>query len=297
MTTIHPETSARTDGGASASPLPAAQQRAERTRQLFHRARSTSSVEERRDLMAAVIEMHLDLAHGQARRYRLRGIPLEDLEQVAALALTKATRGYDVTAGHDFLAYALPTIRGELRKHFRDHGWMVRPPRRVQELQATIRAAATDLTFTHGRSPKPSEIAHHLGESMEAVIEALGCDGCFVPASLDRHLGADGSVEFGELLVDSAADTDQRAAEARMMLGPVVGQLAERDQQILSMCFVEGLTQTEIGDRLGISQMQVSRLRTRILGELRKRLGELSPPDSRPQGHTPTVVVRVRESA
>jgi RNA polymerase sigma-B factor len=132
---------------------------------------------------------------------------------------------------------------------------------------------------------------------MEAVIEALGCDGCFVPASLDRHLGADGSVEFGELLVDSAADTDQRAAEARMMLGPVVGQLAERDRQILSMCFVEGLTQSEIGDRLGISQMQVSRLRTRILGELRKRLGELSPPDSRPQGHTPTVAVRVRESA
>ena len=106
--------------------------------------------------------MHVDLAHAEAARYRNRGVPLDDLRQVAALALTKAARGFDVTTGHDFLSYAVPTIRGELRKYFRDHGWMIRPPRRVQELQSRINVADGELSYELGRSPRPREIADHL---------------------------------------------------------------------------------------------------------------------------------------
>jgi RNA polymerase sigma-B factor len=247
--------------------------RSTRTRELFSLALSCDSVEERRGLLDTVIEMHLDLAHAEAGRYRSRGIPLDDLRQVAALALTKATRGYDVTTGHDFLSYAVPTIRGELRKHFRDHGWMIRPPRRIQELQARINAAEAELSYQLGRSPQPAEIAKHLGEGTESVIEALASDGCFVPASLDHPAGGDGSTTLGELLPFD--DAERRAAEARLVLNPVLRTLAPRDRLILNMRFYDGLTQREIAAKIGVTQMQVSRLLTRILGQLRNGVGEV----------------------
>ena len=167
------------------------------TRELFLRAAETDDPDERRRLLDEVIVLHVDLAHAEASRYRSRGIPLDDLRQVAALALTKAARGYDVTTGHDFLSYAVPTIRGELRKHFRDHGWMIRPPRRIQELQARINAAENELSNKLGRSPQPKEIADHLDECTESVIEALASDGCFIPASLDHPAGSDGEHHAG----------------------------------------------------------------------------------------------------
>lgn len=251
----------------------ASQDRSARTRDLFLRLQDVQSEDERRHLLDAVIVIHLDLAHAEAGRYRSRGIPLDDLRQVAALALTKAARGYDVTTGHDFLSYAVPTIRGELRKHFRDHGWMIRPPRRIQELQARINGAQAELSYALGRSPKPAEIADHLGEGLENVIEALASDGCFVPASLDHPTGGDGSTTLGDLL---PLDDDQhQAAEARLMLSPVLQDLAERDRRILNMRFYEGLTQREIAARIGVTQMQVSRLLTRILGQLRSRVGDI----------------------
>lgn len=252
----------------------ASNERSVRTRQLFSLALSSDSVEERRQLMGMVIEMHLDLAHAEAARYRSRGIPLDDLRQVAALALTKATRGYDVTTGHDFLSYAVPTIRGELRKHFRDHGWMIRPPRRIQELQARINAAEAELSYKLGRSPQPKEIADHLAECVESVIEALASDGCFVPSSLDHPAGGEGNSTLGDLL--TVDDDDHLASEARLMLQPVLVKLAERDRQILSMRFYEGLTQREIAARIGVTQMQVSRLLTRILAQLRSGVGEIA---------------------
>ena len=251
----------------------AARTRSTRTRELFSLAQSTDSAEERRQLLDTVIEMHLDLAHSEAARYRSRGIALDDLRQVAALALTKAARGYDVTTGHDFLSYAVPTIRGELRKHFRDHGWMIRPPRRIQELQARINTAEAELSSRLGRSPQPREIAEHIDEGTEAVIEALASDGCFVPASLDHPAGEDGSTTLGDLL--PLDDDPHRAAEARLMLSPALRQLGERDRRILSMRFYEGLTQREIAARIGVTQMQVSRLLTRILGQLRSGVGEM----------------------
>ncbi len=253
--------------------MSASLERSTYTRELFHLVRSTDSEDERQRLMDTVIEMHLDLAHAEAARYRSRGVPLDDLRQVAALALTKATRGYDVTTGHDFLSYAVPTIRGELRKHFRDHGWMIRPPRRIQELQARINSAEAELSYKLGRSPQPVEIAEHLDECTESVIEALASDGCFVPASLDHPAGGDGSTTLGELLPFD--DNEHRASEARLMLSPVLSKLGERDRQILTMRFYEGLTQREIAGRIGVTQMQVSRLLTRILGQLRHGVGEI----------------------
>src|SRR3954453_8308268 len=251
---------------------PSRHDRNARTRDLFLQAASASS-EERARLLETVIVMHVDLAHAEASRYRSRGIPLDDLRQVAALALTKAARGYDVSSGHDFLSYAVPTIRGELRKHFRDHGWMIRPPRRIQELQSRINAAESELSYRLGRSPQPVEIADHLGECTESVIEALASDCCFPPAPLDHPAGADGSSTLGDLLPDD--DPSHGASEARVVLQPVLRRLGERDRQILGMRFCEGLTQREIAERIGVTQMQVSRLLTRILAQLRSGVGDV----------------------
>jgi len=249
-----------------------ASERNSRTFELFTLMSASDHEQDRQHLLEAVIELHLDLAHAEAARYRSRGIPLDDLRQVAALALTKAAHGYDVTTGHDFLSYAVPTIRGELRKHFRDHGWMIRPPRRIQELQARINVADGELANKLGRSPRPVEIADHLDECPESVIEALASDGCFVPASLDHPAGNDGLTTLGDLLPQD--DEAHHAAEARLMLGPVVDRLSDRDRQILDMRFYEGLTQREIAARIGVTQMQVSRLLTRILGQLRAGVGD-----------------------
>ncbi|SDS38968.1 RNA polymerase sigma-B factor [Nocardioides scoriae] len=267
-----PATSGRSSR-ISAARSSASAARTERTRELFTRALEPMSEAERQVLLDEVIVLHLDLAHSEAKRYRSRGVPLDDLQQVAALALTKATNGYDVTTGHNFLSYAVPTIRGELRKHFRDHGWMIRPPRRIQELQARINVADAELANELGRSPQPQEIADRLGDDVEQVIEALSSDGCFVPASLDHPAGGDGLTSLGDLL--PLDDLDHQASEARMVLQPVLQHLSERDRQILALRFYDGLTQREIAGRIGVTQMQVSRLLTRILGQLRNDVGEL----------------------
>jgi RNA polymerase sigma-B factor len=221
-----------------------------------------------------LVMSHLGVAHGIARRYRNRGIAADDLEQVARLGLVKAARSYDPAKQADFLAYAVPTIRGEVRKHFRDHGWMVRPPRRVQELQSRILAAAADLTQELGRSPRPSEIATRVGEPVGEIEEALGADGCFSPSSLDRPVsGGPDAPSLGDLLPDSGEDADGHAAvDARVMLGPAVRRLSERDRKILHLRFFNGWTQEEIAREIGVTQMHVSRLLTRIIAELRDEL-------------------------
>jgi len=249
------------------------EERAARTRELFLSAQSCASERERRELLDTVIEMHLDYAHAQAAKYRSRGVPLDDLRQVAALALTKAAKGYDVNTGNDFMSYAGPTIRGELRKYFRDHGWMIRPTRSIQELQARISAAEADLAYELGTSPRPAQIAEHLDVPIEPVLEALASDGCFTPASLDLTVRNDRAATLGDLLPGD--DSDHRAAEARMMLHPAMDTLSERDRLILRLRFFEGLTQREVADRIGVTQMQVSRLLTRILAQLRNRVGDV----------------------
>ena len=142
----------------------------------------------------------MPVADSVVSRYRSRGIATEDLQQVAYLALTKAARRFDPSAGHDFLSFCVPTIRGEVRRYFRDKGWMVRPPRRIQELQQRITQAQTDLTTTLGRPPSADELARHLDEEPADVREALDGQGCFTPTSLDRPVGEEGRRLLGELI-------------------------------------------------------------------------------------------------
>ncbi len=210
---------------------------------------------------------NMGVATAIAGRYRTRGIATEDLQQVAYLALVKAAHGYDPEVGHDFLSYAVPTIRGEIKRHFRDLGWMVRPPRRVQELQARISTADAELSQWLGRSPRPSEIAARLGEDPDDVNEALATVGCFTPSSLDRPAGEDGTMTISDLL--GGEEVALGAVEARAMLAPVVRRLSERDRRILLLRFFRGCTQQEIAEDIGVTQMQVSRLLTRIMSDLR----------------------------
>jgi len=186
------------------------------------------------------------------------------------MALTRAARNYDVSHGRDFLSYAVPTIRGELKKYFRDSGWTVRPPRRVQELQARIMAVRGELTQERGRSPRPGELAERLGVDLDHVIEALATDGCFSPASLDRQVGDATSPTLGETLDDEADDLT--AADARLTLAPLIQRLCERDRKILDLRFFHDATQQEIADEIGVTQMHVSRLLTRILSDLHDSL-------------------------
>lgn len=217
-----------------------------------------------------LIETHARVACSIAAGYRNRGIDLEDLEQVALLGLTKAARRFDPEIGPSFLSYAVPTIRGEIRRHFRDAGWAVRPPRRVQELQARIARACEELERQLCRSPRPSELAAHLDADLDDVVEALTADGCFAPTSLDCPVETGSTLTLGELL--DARDRSDESAEARVMLAPVVRRLCQRDQRILHMRYLEDRTQREIGEALGLTQARVSRILTRILGRLRAEL-------------------------
>lgn len=247
------------------------------TQQLLARAADAADDAERHHLLDEVVVLNMVVATSIATRYRSRGIATEDLEQVAHLALVRAAQGYDPSTGHDFLSYAVPTIRGEVKRHFRDHGWAVRPPRRIQELQARISVAESELCFALGRSPRPTEIATHLDEEVQFVNEALASDGCFTPASLDRPVGPEGDTSLGELIGDH--DAGQQAAEARVILAPAVRRLSDRDRRILMLRFFHGWTQQEIAQDIGVTQMQVSRLLSRILSDLR---GVLSEPESVP---------------
>ena len=221
-------------------------------------------------VQARVVELNLPVARDLARRYRDRGIGRDDLEQVASLGLLKAVRAFDVDRATDFLSFAVPTVRGELRRHFRDLGWAVRPPRRIQELQAHLAAAESELSQELGHTPTVDELADHLGEDADEVREALAANGCFSPTSLDAARSAADQLEFGLRL--GSVDPGFDAAEARVALSQVLDELAPRERLILRMRFFEDRTQAEIGEVIGVTQMQVSRLLSGILARLRSRM-------------------------
>lgn len=217
---------------------------------------------------------NLGVARAMAASFRNKGIALEDLEQVACTALVAAAHRFVPAEDRDFLSFAVPTIRGELKRHFRDCGWMVRPPRRVQEIQLRVLAARDRLARDRGRVPTVEEIAADLGECEQHVADALRLDGCFAPSSLDRPLES-GTATLGDLL-PQGEEHSMAAAEARVVLGPAVRRLDGRDREVIRLRFFDGLTQKEIGERLGVTQTQVSRMLTRITEELRECL---SPPE------------------
>lgn len=249
--------------------------RSVRTAELFAALAAADDLDERERLLEEVVVLNVSVAESIASRYRGRGVGDDDVEGVARLALVKAVRRYDVDSGHDFLSFAVPTIRGEIKRYFRDSGWMIRPPRRIQEIQASIAAVESELGAALGQSPRPSELAKALDLDLSDVEEALAARGCFVPASLDRPVGEAGEMPLAELL--GAEDPAQAAAEARAVLGPVVSRLAPRDRRVIELRFFAGLTQREIAEDIGVTQMQVSRLLARILRDLRKNLEQPAP--------------------
>jgi RNA polymerase sigma-B factor len=205
-------------------------------------------------------------------RYRGRGIADDDLVQAASMALLKAARGFDISMGVEFLSYAAVTIKGEVKRQFRDFGWMVRPPRPIQKMQADIARVESELTQSLGRSPRVSEVAQFLEVPVEDVVEALSADGCFAPTSLDTPVGEGGSTNIGDML-SAHGDAEMDAAEARIMLAPAVRKLGERERQVLYLRFFKQRTQAQIAEELGVNQMQVSRTLSRVLIQLRGQLG------------------------
>lgn len=244
--------------------------RREATQRLLALAAETDDEAERRSYADRVVELNMQIAVDVARRYRSRGVSIDDLEQVAYLGLVKAVRGFDPERATDFLSYAVPTIRGEVRRYFRDHGWVVRPPRTVQQAQARITAVESDLCQELGRAPRPTEIADRLDLDIDVVVEALAANGCFAPTSLDST-----PIEGESAIVDRLGGDDASfdSAEARVALQPLMHLLDRRERIMLEMRFFKGATQSEIGEVLGITQMQVSRLLSALLARLRDELG------------------------
>jgi RNA polymerase sigma-B factor len=240
------------------------------TARLFEAIAAATEDGERRRLQDQVVVCNMGVARAIAARYRGRGISDDDLVQAACVGLVKAVQGFDLSFERDFLSYAVPTITGEVRRYFRDCGWAIRPPRRVQELQSQISRASAELAQELHRSPRPSEIAHRVDADPELVVEALAADGCFAPTSLDVEVGEDGATYLGDLLGEDDAELER--AEARVVLGPEVRRLAPRDRRILELRFFHGWTQDQIAREIGVTQMQVSRLLSRILADLRGRL-------------------------
>jgi RNA polymerase sigma-B factor len=222
---------------------------------------------------ARLIELYIPLAEYLARRFRNRGEQFDDLVQVANLGLIKSVDGYDPARGAAFTSYAIPMIVGELKRHFRDKGWDVRVPRRLQELRLEISKVTGDLAQTLGRSPTVADLATRLGVSEEEIIEGLDCGQAYRALSLDAPAGdggEPGATGLGDLL--GGEDPDMANVENREALRPILAKLPEREQKIIAMRFHGNLTQSQIAAELGISQMHVSRLLAGALRTLRSEL-------------------------
>lgn len=210
----------------------------------------------------------LPLARSLARRYANKGEPLDDLEQVACVGLIKAIDRFDLSRDVRFATYAVPTIAGELKRHFRDRGWMMRVPREVQELSGKIGAARERLLADLSRSPTVAELARATGADEERVMEALAAAEAYRTLSLDQPF-QDGT---GPLEAIGDDDHGYERAEARAMLADGLEELAPREREIVRLRYYEGLTQREIAEHIGISQMHVSRLIRRTVQQLRDRI-------------------------
>ncbi len=216
-----------------------------------------------------VIARMMPLARSLARRYANRGEPIDDLEQVACVGLLKAVDGFDPDRDVRFASYAIPTIAGEIKRHFRDRGWMMRVPRHLQELHAQVAGARERLRDDLGRPPTIAELAAVVGADEERVLEALRAADAYRALSLDTP-ARDGDEPPLEAAVGSERDYER--AEARAMLAGGLRDLPDREREILRLRFVEGHTQREIADALGLSQMHVSRLIRRTVEVLRERI-------------------------
>ena len=227
----------------------------------------------RAGLRDRAVEAWLPLARHLANRYAGRGEPFDDLQQVAVMGLIKAIDRFDADRGVDFAGFAIPTIVGELKRHFRDRTWSIRVPRRLQELRLAITAANNHLAHTLQRSPTVADIAAHLGVTEEEVLEGLEGARAYNTTSLATPISSDGS---STTLADTLGEQDSgfELAELRAALGPALASLDDREQKIISLRFYGNLTQTEIAEQVGVSQMHVSRLLAKALVKLRRQIDE-----------------------
>jgi RNA polymerase sigma-B factor len=230
-------------------------------------ARHTAGPAQAAEIEARCVHLQMAFAQRIAAQYFGRGVPADDLEQVAYMALVKAIRRFDPSRGDRFASFAIVTIRGDLRRYFRDSGWMVRPPRSVQELQARLWSARDDLTETLHRPPTLDELSDATDVDVRRVGEALSVHSCFSATPLDGTGPGDESLPLADRV--GTDDEGYERVETAVVLRDALATLSARDRYIVRLRFFDGLSQKEIGDRIGVTQMQVSRLLTRILRDLR----------------------------
>ncbi len=225
---------------------------------------------EKAELRNRLVRMHLPLVEHLARRFRNRGEPLDDLTQVATIGLIKSVDRFDPERGVEFSTYATPTVVGEIKRHFRDKGWAVRVPRRLQELRLSLTTATAELSQQHGRSPTVHELAERLGISEEEVLEGLESANAYSTLSLDVPDTDDESPAVADTL--GSEDEALEGVEYRESLKPLLEGLPPREKRILLLRFFGNMTQSQIAQEVGISQMHVSRLLARTLAQLREKL-------------------------
>jgi RNA polymerase sigma-B factor len=220
-----------------------------------------------------LVRLHLPLVEHLARRFAGRGEPYDDLVQVGTIGLIKAVDRFDSERGVEFSTYATPTIVGEIKRHFRDRGWAIRVPRRLQELRLSLTTATAELSQELGRSPTVPELAERIGVSDEEILEGLESAMAYATLSLDAP---DGSGDHPPSLADGLGEYDEalELVEDRETLKPLLELLDERSRRIVGLRFFRGMTQSQIAAEVGISQMHVSRLLSRALETLREGLGE-----------------------
>jgi RNA polymerase sigma-B factor len=257
---------------ASAARIQHASRERGRARELFERLQALpEGDQERQRIRGELVELHLPLVEYLARRFRNRGEWLDDLTQVATIGLIKSIDRFDLSRGVEFSTYATPTIVGEIKRHFRDKGWAVRVPRRLQELKLALTKAISDLAQRLGRAPTVAELASHLQMSEEEVLEGLESANAYSTVSLDAPDSGD---EDAPAVAESLGMLDDalEGVEYRESLKPLLERLPPREKRILMLRFFGNMTQSQIATELGISQMHVSRLLARTLTQLREGL-------------------------
>lgn len=222
-----------------------------------------------------LVRLHLPLVEHCARRFRNRGEPFEDLVQVGTIGLIKSIDRFDTERGVEFSTYATPTVIGEIKRHFRDKGWAIRVPRRLQELRLQISSATAELSQSLGRSPTPRELAESIGCTVEEIVEGLESANAYSTLSLDAS--DDDSESGGSAMLDVIGVDDEQLehVEVRESLKPMLEQLDPRERRILLLRFFKNQTQSQIAEEIGVSQMHVSRLLTKTLAKLRSSFDDV----------------------
>lgn len=240
----------------------------EKTRELFRRFKEEGDMDAREKLVMS----HLNLVRFIANKFKNRGEPIDDLIQVGYLGLLKAIDRFDPSRGLEFTTFATPTIMGEIKRHFRDKGWSVRVPRRLQELSAKVNQATDTLTSQLQRSPTIAEIADYLDATVDEVLEAMESSSAYSSVSLEAPSGADDDDTPSVIDRYATEDSDLAFTDDRIIIEEALASFSPRERDVIEMCFLKGMTQIEIAEKLGISQVQVSRLLRRTLKKIQDKI-------------------------